>query len=597
MLGVDKKPYGPLPREWAQYKGLYKYGDISILSYTVGDADVLEMMTSARPDVYARILNISKHSKALVHRVASSREVRVAIAGTGATLREEEGVTYLDVPAGGPIKIEIFLSPLEQGVVDDVAAKTKAIVDLSAYTRPGPPIWNDIVETTVTLGLGASGYAVDEIAVPYQNPWESWMRAGGFDFFENADAGAMCTVMGDVWTFSGLQSGTLKWKRMATGLFQPLGLKIVDEKIYVTCRDQIAIIHDNNHDGEADFIEAFNSDHQVTEHFHEFAMGLQTDKHGNFYYAKSARHALLALVPQHGTLIRVGKDGKTSEIIASGFRAANGVCVNDDGTFFVTDQEGHWMPKNRINWVQPDAKAPRFYGNMMGFHKARSDKDEDMEDPLVWLTNEFDRSPAELLWVTSDRWGPLQGSLLSTSYGYGRLYVIPHEKIDGQIQGGASKLEIPDLPTGVMRARFNKNDGQLYICGLSVWATSRNDRPGGFWRIRYTGAEVMQPVTLNVTTQGIKITFSAPLLADGISAIDFEIKVWGLTRSENYGSPHVDEHLLDITDITTGKDGNSIFLAIDGLHATRGMSIKGKVTSAAGQQHPVLIHNTIYHLH
>jgi hypothetical protein len=36
-----------------------------------------------------------------------------------------------------------------------------------------------------------------------------------------------------------------------------------------------------------------------------------------------------------------------------------------------------------------------------------------MEPPLCWITNAFDRSPAELLWVESDRWGPLQGALLN----------------------------------------------------------------------------------------------------------------------------------------------------------------------------------------
>ncbi len=60
-----------------------------------------------------------------------------------------------------------------------------------------------------------------------------------------------------------------------------------------------------NGDDETDFYACFNSDHQVTEHFHEFAMGLQTDDAGNFYYAKSARHALPAVVPHHGTLLRV----------------------------------------------------------------------------------------------------------------------------------------------------------------------------------------------------------------------------------------------------------------------------------------------------
>ena len=129
------------------------------------------------------------------------------------------------------------------------------------------------------------------------------------------------------------------------GMFQPLGLKIVNEQIFVTCRDQLVRLHDLNGDNETDFYECFNNDHTITEHFHEFAMGLQTDDEGNFYYAKSARHAKRAVVPHHGTLLRVSPDGKKTDILATGFRAANGVCLNPDGSFFVTDQEGHWNPK------------------------------------------------------------------------------------------------------------------------------------------------------------------------------------------------------------------------------------------------------------
>src|SRR6185312_12397981 len=104
------------------------------------------------------------------------------------------------------------------------------------------------------------------------------------------------------------------------------GLKVVNGRIYVSCRDQIVLLRDLNGDGETDFYENFNSDHQVTEHFHEFAMDLQVDAEGRFYYTKAARHGLPALVPQHGTLLRVDRDGRRTEILATGFRAPNGVC-------------------------------------------------------------------------------------------------------------------------------------------------------------------------------------------------------------------------------------------------------------------------------
>ena len=101
---------------------------------------------------------------------------------------------------------------------------------------------------------------------------------------------------------------SVEWKRIAAGLFQPLGIKIRNGEIFVSCRDQIVRLVDLNGDEETDFYEAFNSDHQVTEHFHEFAMGLQTDEQGNFYYAKSARHARPQPIPHHGTLLKVTAD-------------------------------------------------------------------------------------------------------------------------------------------------------------------------------------------------------------------------------------------------------------------------------------------------
>ena len=140
-------------------------------------------------------------------------------------------------------------------------------------------------------------------------------------------------------------------------------------------------------------------------------MGLQVDAEGNLYYAKAARHGLKAVVPQHGTLLKIGKGGGPTEILATGFRAPNGVCLNPDGTFFITDQEGFWIPKNRINCV----KRGGFYGNMWGYHDVTDTSDVAMEPPVCWITNAFDRSPAELVRVESTHpaWAPLRGSLLN----------------------------------------------------------------------------------------------------------------------------------------------------------------------------------------
>ncbi|HUR55476.1 MAG TPA: heme-binding protein, partial [Gemmataceae bacterium] len=379
---------------------------------------------------------------------------------------------------------------------------------------------------------------------------------------------------------------------IASGLFQALGLRIVHDQIYVLGRDQLTKLVDLNGDGETDFYECFNSDHQVTEHFHEFAMGLQTDDTGNFYYAKSGRHALPALVPHHGTLLKVSRDGTSTEILATGFRAANGVCLNSDGTFFVTDQEGFWTPKNRINLVTKGG----FYGNLWGYTDITDTSDAAMKQPLCWVTNEFDRSPAELVWVTSDKWGPLKGSLLNTSYGHGKLYVVPHETVNGQTQGGMCALPLPVFPTGIMRPRFHPIDGQLYVCGMFAWAGNQL-AAGGFYRVRYTGKRADLPVGLKAKAGAVELTFTDAL--DAASAADtknYAVKVWGLKRSQNYGSKHIDEKPLAVSKATLSADGKTVRLELPDLAPTWCMEIKYRVKGTDGRAVTGTIHNTIHAL-
>ncbi|MFT5468333.1 MAG: mono/diheme cytochrome c family protein [Verrucomicrobiales bacterium] len=596
IVGRDGRRFGPLPREWVHYKGMSYFGEQVVIHYTVGEAAILEnpsVIEYGATPIFVRTLNVGMTEHDLVLRLP---ETNVALnAPEGIAIKDGE----LTIPASAtPVKLSIYLSKIDQASLDGLA-DAGGVADLEPLTKGGPPRFGETVITTEgTQGDDSGPFAVDEIKTPDAgaNPWESWMRLGGFDFYpDNPDRAAVCTWMGDVWLVDGVAGdlSKLEWRRICSGLFQPLGLKIHEGEIYVTCRDQIARLHDLNGDEEIDFVESFNNDAQVTEHFHEFAMGLQTDAEGNFYYAKSARHAKTALVPHHGTLLRVSPDGARTDIVANGFRAANGVCLNPDGTWIVTDQEGHWNPKNRINYVREGG----FYGNMFGYHDVEDDSDSAMQQPLCWITNGFDRSPAELLWATKPaKWGPFNGSLLNTSYGYGKIYTVPHEVIDGQAQGGMCEIPIPQFATGVMRGRFHPENGQLYGCGLFAWAGSRQE-PGGFYRIRYTGKPAHMPIGLEANKSGIKITFSDPLDAEFVSsASNFKVKTWSLKRTANYGSKHYDEKPLTVKSASLGDDGRTMTLEIPDIHTTWCMEIICTLKGPAGEPVQRVINNTIHQL-
>ena len=588
-IGKEGKPYGPAAG--MKFEGTYLHGNKVILAASIHGTRVLELpgwLEYGATPVFTRTLNVADSTTPLRLRVAPDT-VNAVLTG-GGSLAKEDGFWIATLPGGD--RSVLALSRLDQ---DSLAALAKTLtpLDLSPLTAGGPARWPQTVATTSVAGKEDAIFITDEFPLPVENPWQSWMRPGGFDFTPDGKSAVVAMWNGDVWRVDGIAAkapAELTWRRIASGLFQPLGVKFRGNDLVVTCRDQLARLRDLNDDGEIDFIECFNNDHQVTEHFHEFAMGLQTDAEGNFYYAKSARHALDSVVPHHGTLLRVSADGSKTDILATGFRAANGICLNEDDSFFVTDQEGHWTPKNRINRVKPGG----FYGNMYGYSNVTDTADSAMEQPMVWITNGKDRSPAELLWVPEGAWGNLGGSLLNLSYGTGRAFIVPHEEVAGKWQGAVCELPMPAFKSGIMRGRFAA-DGALYASGMFAWAGSAT-APAGFYRIRRTEAPAHVPLEIHAAKGSLSVTFSEPLDPESVKPESFALKAWSLHRTAGYGSKHVDERPLTIDSASISKDARTITLAVPQLSPTHCYELAVKLRAPGGAAVDRSIHGTIYGL-
>jgi hypothetical protein len=157
-------------------------------------------------------------------------------------------------------------------------------------------------------------------------------------------------------------------------------------------------------------------------------------------------------------------------------------------------------------------------------------------------------------------------------------------------------LPIPQFPTGIMRGRFHPVDGQLYACGMYAWAGNQT-QPGGFYRIRYTGKPMYVPLGLRARRDGIAITFTGAL--DRLIAADssrYSVRVWGLKRSENYGSEHIGERPLQVQSATLSKDGCTVLLTIPNLSPTWCMAITYAIRAADGSEVVGEIDNTIHQM-
>jgi hypothetical protein len=626
-------PYGPLPKSVAHYRGLYLTASRLVVTYTVAGSEILEQV-QCESGLFKRTLEVASHAQPfhmLVARVKEKPSIVQAAAmkmaesgfdvwcdGLGEAVQWEvrAGHLYLVLPPSSKVQqLAVSLGKIEQRLVG------QAVTSLKPQTQGGPARWPQTITVKGSLGLNTSAYTVDTIPVPFENPYQADMLLAGVDFFSDGRA-AVSTFHGDVWIVSGLDDKlqNVTWKRFACGLYHALGLKIVNDTVYVLGRDQITRLHDSNQDGEADFYENFNNDVLITKNFHEFALDLHTDPRGNFYFAKAGPvnnggRGFQQILPHHGALLRVTRDGSKLETVATGLRAPNGIGVGPNGELTSGDNEGTWTPRCRLNWI----KEGGFYGVVDLAHKTPLPTDYDR--PLCWMPKEVDNSSGGQVWVTSDRWGPLKGELLHTAYGTCSLYLVLKEQVNGVMQGGLVKLPL-NFESGIMRSRFNPKDGQLYLVGMKGWQTSAG-KNGCFQRVRYTGKPLNLPRQLHAVKGGLVLEFSDALDKELATDVEnFSLSQWNYIWSASYGSPEIsakagnvlqpgdkggtewtkDQMMIkqhDTLAIKSAKlsaDGKTVFLEIPELQPAMQVHLRYNLETTAGAVVRQEVFHTIHQL-
>jgi hypothetical protein len=617
-------PHGPIPESIGAYKGLYLYENNTVLHYRVGDSEILdtpsiESSEDGKTSAYTRTLRIGATGESLTHLIAQARGSGHDISGPvpmaavnddgkliAAALKGDTGNLSLTVKnkrlllnVGSSqnarnVKLLIWRgSPESANQFTSLVKQSKNPISLKGVTNGGPPRWKKKLTTQGKMGKNDGPYTVDTITVPYDNPWNSRMRIGGFDIFPDGNTAVVSTWNGDVWKVTGVggELGELTWQRVATGLHQPLGLKIVDGKVYTHGRDQITRLHDLNGDGEFDYYESFNDDVQVTYNFHEFAFDLQTDDQGNFYFSKAGPvpaggRGFEKIVPHHGTIMRLSPDGQELDVYASGLRAPNGIGISPNGKISAGGQEGTYVPTSYINFFEEGG-----YGTVPPTAN-RDPQPETYNKPLVWLPHNnpkrIDRSVGAQVWVESNKWGPLTGDMLHMSYGNSSLFKVM--KDPNQYQGAVVRFPWLDFVSSTMRGKFHKGNGQLYVAGLKGWQTNAT-KPGGFERVRYTGKEVHMPDGINVTSNGIAIRFTSKL--DPEAAEDpsnYLMEMWNVKWTSNYGSKHYkvtnpDKKGTDKINVKKAKlleDGRTVKLTIPKLQQCTNYELRFRLKTSDG---------------
>lgn len=414
---------------------------------------------------------------------------------------------------------DVVFAYLKEGKRQLVSGWEKDEAKLLPLTTGGPTLWPQRLETQGVIG-DRRPFAVDSIGVPFENPYGTLFFISGLDFFEDGSA-AICTFTGEVWLVRGLDSGLRKivWKRYATGLHQPLGLKIVDGKILVLGRDQVTRLHDLNGDQEADFYENVISAYETSPGGHDFVVGLDLDREGRFYTA-SGKQGVLRLTPPDKV-----------EVLATGLRNPNGIGVDADGRFISSSvQEGDWTPASAICEVEVGFNE----GAHFGAGGPREGKPPTV--PLLQLPRGEDNSSSGQVYLGRNAWPKLNGlgNLLHASFGTGSVWMVSREKVGGVWQGAAERLS-GAMRSGAQHLRFNRADGHLYVSGMQGWGSYTPD-DGSLQRIRHVGG-VPVLVGHEVRDNGILLRFDSPLGAEAAQHGRHFAQAWNYLYGRSYGSP------------------------------------------------------------
>lgn len=558
-----KRHTAPLPAEWARYRGLHVNGDRVVFEYTVGGRTVLEtarlVASAGGPPTVVNTVEVTAGKKAVVRAAKTP--------GAGVEFPPSDTPQLTARSLGGPAAV--------REVPSQVA-------------KPGPKRWGEPIVTKLERGTGDGPFAVDTLTIPYRNRFNALFFCTGVDFLPDGRV-AVCTCHGDVWLVTvDEKAATCSWQRFATGLYHPLGLKVVDGNVVVLERGQLTRLHDENRDGEADYYECVSNAWHTGGGEHSYDTCLETDPAGNFLFFKTGDTDL----PSGGTLIKVSKDGETVETFATGFRHPIGLGMSPTGVVTGGDQEGNWMPATRLD----EYKKGGFYGDMRAHHR---DKAPTIYDgPLCWVPREVDNSAGGQVWVPKDTFGPLAGLPLHLSFGRCRPYVLLRQPTDlGVTQGGVVPLDVRFL-SGTCRGRFGK-DGHLYVCGLNGWQTAAK-ADGCLQRVRWTGRPLDVPVKMVVDGNALRLTFSRPV--DAKAAADpanWRAAWWNYRWSGDYGSKRwkvsdAGKEGQDEVPVRGAKvlaDGKTVELKFDKLQPVMQMQVAYNLPAGANSVY-LTIHST-----
>ncbi|MCB0578700.1 MAG: DUF1080 domain-containing protein [Phaeodactylibacter sp.] len=418
-------------------------------------------------------------------------------------------------------------------------------------------------------------------------PADFMPKVGGMDFLSDGRlVVSTWDAEGAVYIVDGVKTGDparMSYKKIASGLAEPLGLKVVEDTIYVLQKQELTQLIDHDGDELIDEYYTVSNDWKVSGNFHEFAFGLAYKE--GFFYAALAIAILPGgasanpQIPDRGKAVRISRRDGALEFVAQGLRTPNGVGFGIDGELFIADNQGDWLPSCKILHVTP--------GDFFGSRAVDSAQVARLpvKPPVVWLPqDEIGNSPTTPAALKD---GPYRGQMIHGEVTHGGVKRVFVEKVKGEYQGCVFRF-IQGLEAGVNRLAWGP-DSALYIGGIG--STGNWQHTGHNWyglqRLKYNGQSVFEMLAVRAKSNGLEITFTEPLEPGaGWDPAAYTVQQWWYLPTSAYGGPKKDLQTLAVRSASVSEDRRRVFLELPGMQAGHVLYLRlpGNWISAAGRE-------------
>lgn len=531
---------GPVPVSLGRFSGIRLVEGGMQLEYTLGDAAVRERFVAEGSGV-ARVIEIGPH----------------------------EGKVHLRIGAGDSDWLSLKPSKTATAhriVISSCGGVSVHSLDSFAEAKAPARRWKALVKAGAVIPPAKDApWVFDDLPLPMPNPWKRNVRPADLEFFADGRA-AVLTFDGDVWIVNGLDSDAAMWSRFASGLHEPQSLCIVGDVIHVFDRNGIVKLHDTDGNGEADWHENFCNAVAQSAETRNYPMDMIATRDGGFYLALGGQIGT-TIGKYNGVVVKVAPDGRSFQVVASGFRQPYLGYDVETGLLTASDQQGNWKPATPIYRVEEG----RYFGFQPETLKDKVTHPATIAPPEVWIPHFINQSGASQVWIKQHdgrepQMGALNGSLVHIGYGRPEIFKIYLDPQGGQ---GAVMPLISGFPSGVLNGRVHPRDGRLYLAGFQIFGSS-GSRTGGIYRVRPGKTPGWLPREIRAEKRGILMSFDAPLSADLAAELGrYSADRWNYHQTHQYGSGNYrtdndqpGQEAIPISSAKLSTDRKSLFLGI-----------------------------------